>query len=62
MKWKPITILLPENAVGGYVSYVTAEKSGLGFNCARFDMQNGKDVFNLTGVDLEVHGERRESN
>lgn len=61
-KWKSITILLPENTVGGYVGYVTAEKTGLGFNFSRIDMQNGEDVFNLTGVDLEMYGIKPEAN
>lgn len=62
VKWKAVTIILPENTVGGYVGYVTAEKTGFGFNFARMDMQDGEDVFNLTGTDLEVYGERRETN
>lgn len=62
VKWKAVTIILPENTVGGYVGYVTAEKAGFGFNFARMDMQDGEDVFNLTGTDLEVYGERRETN
>ena len=62
MKWKAITFLIPETVIGGYLSFVTAEEDGLGFDCARFDMQNGEDLFNLTGVDLEAHGEKPESN
>ena len=62
VKWKAVTIILPENTVGGYVGYVTAEKTGFGFNFARIDMQNGEDVFNLTGVDLEMYGIKPETN